>query len=183
MGCWLGSLGGDGHVPGPPASLHEAVMSGGGERRVSAERALKRHHRYLPQNGLPDSLAKVQSIKPAHFRGRGRRPGQVEAGGVKEVPLLHTDLKGESRAWRLSRPEGPGLGQTGVSAVSSSHDTSLAGQVGAGPEGVASAWTNRAPFPATQVVSARGHRGPATATGREGQQHSPSGSEKCFPRL
>lgn len=82
----------------------------GGERRVSAERALKRHHRYLPQNGLPDSLAKVQSIKPVYFQGHSGRPGQVEAGGVKEVPLLHTDLKGESRAWHVSRPERPGLG-------------------------------------------------------------------------
>lgn len=72
------------------------------------------HRRYLPQNGLPDFLFEVQSIKPLHFQGHGRSPRQVEAGGVEEIPLLYTDLKGKNQPEK--RGAGGGRSMTAVSS-------------------------------------------------------------------
>lgn len=79
-GGWAWLPAGRSHSPGPPCQL--------GKLRVSAKKASP----YLPQNGLPDFLLEVQSVEPLHFQGHGRRSRQVEAGGVEEIPLLHTDL-------------------------------------------------------------------------------------------
>lgn len=104
------------------------------------EEAIGRRVRYLPQNGLPNFLFEVQSIKPLHFQGHSRGPGQVEARGVQEIPLLHTDLRGES--WGS-----PGLGTAELSPVvsCSSSATSPAGKAGSisSPATSISSWALR----------------------------------------
>lgn len=107
---------------------------------------------YLSQNGLPDFLLKVQSVEPLHFEGHSRRPGQVEAGGVEEVPLLHADLQGrEDQAFAGQRSEGLGMDAPHPPRKPAWHVR------GCNPWGVKFSWTSMVPFLVMRILPARGH--------------------------